>query len=112
MVEVTQADRDAAFAVLVHTDDNNGYGREYIRDGLYDGNMVIQTLAAYRLAAIAEGRRQMREEAAGVAGEGNEHWRSKSGVTKDRRESRDYETMAIACAHVQAAIRAIPIGDE
>ena len=89
MVEVTQADRDAAFAVLVHTDDNNGYGREYIRDGLYDGNMVIQTLATRRLAAIAEGRRQMREEAVKFAvDESTGNW------------------------ELAGRIRAIPIGDE
>ena len=90
MVEVTQAERDAAFAVLVHTDDNNGYGREYIRDGLYDGNMVVQAFAAIHQAGLIEGRRQMREEAAKLA----------DGYCTARTDD------------VARGIRAIPIGDE
>lgn len=47
------------------------------------------------------------EAAAGVASEGNVHWRDKSAATANKRESRDYETMAIACVHVEASILAL-----
>lgn len=47
------------------------------------------------------------EAAAGVADEGNVHWRDKAGAAPNKRESRDYETMAIACCHVSAAIKSL-----
>ncbi len=52
LVDVTQADRDAAFAVLVRTDDNNGWGREYIRDGMGDDDHAVQAFARHRLASV------------------------------------------------------------
>lgn len=61
-----------------------------------------------RMAGVDEALvRKVLEAAAGVADEGNVHWRNKAGSTANKRESRDYETMAIACCHVSAAIKAL-----
>lgn len=57
------------------------------------------------------GVRQGLDMAAGVVEEGSSRWRDKSSATANKRESRDYETMAIACIHVAAAIRKLGGGD-
>lgn len=59
-------------------------------------------------------RAQALEEAAQVADKGNTGWLKKRDVTANKKEARDYETMAIACSHVAAAIRALssqPVAD-
>lgn len=52
-------------------------------------------------------RPQALEEAAQVADKGSTAWLKKRDVTANKKEARDYETMAIACSHVAAAIRAL-----
>lgn len=54
MTKVLQCDREAAFEVLCRTDDTGGMGREYIRDGMDDGNFVVQAFAHHREEAQAE----------------------------------------------------------
>jgi hypothetical protein len=44
------------------------------------------------------------EAAADKAIKGRNFWRDKCEATKNRRESRDYETMAITCGHIEHAI--------
>lgn len=59
-------------------------------------------------------RVQALEEAAKIADNGNAGWLKKRDVTANKKEARDYETMAIACSHVAAAIRALssqPVAD-
>lgn len=59
-------------------------------------------------------RAQALEEAAKIADKGNAGWLKKRDVTANKKEARDYETMAIACSHVAAAIRALssqPVAD-
>jgi hypothetical protein len=68
---------------------------------------MVRDIQAVIAAAEERGARMALEAAAKVADEGHTHWRDKSGTTANKRESRDYETMAIACVHVSAAIRQI-----
>ncbi|WP_407976140.1 hypothetical protein ACJKIH_03185 [Brucella pseudogrignonensis] len=59
-------------------------------------------------------RAQALEEAARVADKGNTGWLKKRDVTANKKEARDYETMAIACSHVAAAILSLssqPVAD-
>ncbi len=63
-----------------------------------DGKGVVQPSA---------GRAAVLEEAAKLADRGNAAWLEKRDVTANKKEARDYETMAIACSHVAAAIRAL-----
>jgi hypothetical protein len=62
---------------------------------------------ADREQAILAGMEIMREAAAREGERGRNYWRDKCNATKARRESRDYETMAIACVHVEHAIHAL-----
>ena len=106
MVEVTQADRDAAAAV--HYNYQKGSlawphaksGKDRIKSGEWDNHSLIQAFAAHHLAAIAEGRRQMREEAATATVDCmcDQEWPPQDGD--------------VQIDEVVAAIRAIPIGDE
>ena len=104
MVEVTQGARDAAWPFM----DVIAYdGEARLRAGEYDDNAFIQAIAE----AEARGVQQGLDMAAGVVEEGSSRWRDKSSATANKRESRDYETMAIACIHVAAAIRKLGGGD-
>ena len=89
MVEVTQFVRDVAARIYEGT--TGGYGDNY-KNGSLDHGALVQNLAALSQAAIAEGRRQMREEAADIAG----------AIDSGRGNE----------AEIARAIRAIPIGDE
>jgi hypothetical protein len=68
---------------------------------------AIAIIEAALSRAREEGVRLGLDAAAKVADEGRGHWRDKCDVTKNSREGRDYETMAIACVHVSAAISAL-----
>ncbi len=108
-VTVTQADREAA-AEFSATVARCSMKEPQIADclaGKQDNALIVQAFARHRLAAEERGAKMALEAAAKVADEGHAHWRDKSGRTANKRESRDYETMAIACVHVSAAIRQI-----
>lgn len=109
---VAQADRNAAADILdeissLTQDDGIGQVADLIRDGEYDEHDTVQRTARHRQAGVQQGL----DMAAGVVEEGYSRWRDKSSATANKRESRDYETMAIACIHVAAAIRKLGGGD-
>lgn len=95
MVEVTEDDKEIA-AELAHA---LGMTAEEFTSGACD--VLVQIAARHRQAGVQQGL----DMAAGVVEEGSSRWRDKSSATANKRESRDYETMAIACIHVAAAIR-------
>lgn len=78
-----------------------------------DNEHLILTLANNipTIVSALRGAEQVREKAAQVADKGRDYWHDKCNATKNRRESRDYETMAIACVHVAYAIREMPLED-
>jgi len=97
VVEVTQARELATALISVERFDADGnFHPDY-----------LAMLDKYRQAGVQQGL----DMAAGVVEEGYSRWRDKSSATANKRESRDYETMAIACIHVAAAIRKLGGGD-
>ena len=111
MVEVTQACRDAAASTLAWalapTPEDISHWKTQCIAGEYDNHHIVQAFAA----AIAEGRRQMREEAALMA----DYQSTISGCQKRRTKSLGLyrETYFTEIGReAAAAIRAIPIGDE
>ena len=91
MVEVTQLDRDAAADYMALIGAMKGKYDPIVMvfmDPICDDMPIVQAFAARRLAGIAEGRRQMREEACHVTSE------------------------CMFVEQVAPRIRAIPIGDE
>ena len=94
MVEVTQADIDALDVIWKHS---LNYGSRHEME---------QIVAAHRLDAIAEGRRQMREEAAKLT---DHSYRAVTRGTNFDLVNRGRNTEA---RKIGEAIRAIPIGDE
>jgi len=102
-VTVTKADREAAAEFF--RDERTGLSVKF--NWPRSIALLLEAFARHRLAAEERGARMALEAAAKVAEEGHAHWRDKSGRTANKRESRDYETMAIACVHVSAAIRQI-----
>ncbi len=97
MVEVTEAHKFATALIGVE---------RFTADGNFHPDYLAM-LDKYRQAGVQQGL----DMAAGVVEEGSSRWRDKSSATANKRESRDYETMAIACIHVAAAIRKLGGGD-
>ena len=101
MVEVTQIVRDAVADYMALISAMKGKYDPVamaFMDPICDDMPITQAFAAIHQAGIAEGRRQMREEAATVA----EYYPSPLNDLP----------MAMAIKGVVMAIRAIPIGDE
>jgi hypothetical protein len=97
VVEVTQARELATALISVERFDADGnFHPDY-----------LAMLDKYRQAGVQQGL----DMAAGVAEEGYSHWRDKSSATANKRESRDYETMAIACIIAAAEIRKLGVDD-
>lgn len=103
MVEVTEADRRAYLSLNMLPE----FDQVDVLAGRWDNVTGIQAFASHRQAGVQQGL----DMAAGVVEEGSSRWRDKSSATANKRESRDYETMAIACIHVAAAIRKLGGGD-
>ena len=81
---------------------HNGWEEPYVRNRLrFELERILSALepSSTRAAVL--------EEAAKLADRGNAAWLEKRDVTANKKEARDYETMAIACSHVAAAIRAL-----
>lgn len=94
----------------------DAYGEEAKKEINYFPVMMRAALTAALpfLTGAPSPRAQALEEAAQVADKGNTGWLKKRDVTANKKEARDYETMAIACSHVAAAIRALssqPVAD-
>nr|WP_029924462.1 hypothetical protein [Ochrobactrum sp. UNC390CL2Tsu3S39] len=89
------------------------YGREWFSD-LEVAKAAAQADYSARILSALEpsaGRAAVLEEAAKLADRGNAAWLEKRDVTANKKEARDYETMAIACSHVATAIRALSSPD-
>ena len=125
MVEITQADPDAAASVILTRevfDFLMGAGPlEGVEFGeLHEGlpgrfwwravlRAAERETPAHRLAAIAEGRRQMREEAAKLLEDANAKWQERVAVYRKAGNNGPYLGYGSVSAD---EIRAIPIGDE
>ena len=72
-------------------------------------NAERQAILAACQALHDEGMRAGIEAAAKVCKEGAAVYRKRSSIEPNKRNARDYESMAIACVHTEFAIRAIDI---
>jgi len=102
---VTQGYSDMAFARIIV--DAVEQGCTYEDRCIAVKNILARHRTAAHAAGLAEGVALGIEAAAAEAVKGRNYWRDKCEATKNRRESRDYETMAIACVHIEHAAKAL-----
>lgn len=114
-VDARQAlDRFAEAAKNWGWQEDQGYNEGVIQEAKTEFDASYSALENLLSTLDPSHRAQALEEAAQVADKGNAGWLKKRDVTANKKEARDYETMAIACSHVAAAIRALssqPVAD-